>query len=413
MNRFTRNTYVAAVQTAILGILPFILVGSLVTLIGIIPGVSDAIPTMSKISDFTFGLIGLFVAFLIPYQVMEKKKLNSQKLIAGLAGLALFLMLLDPTSGKGSAITFDFGRFGATGMFVSIVGGLFVSFVMVLFAKVDFFKNNANLPSFVINWFNSLLPILVVVAAGWVFTYVLSWDVFAAILKLFSPLTSIAESFPGFVLLCFLPLFFYSFGISGWVTMPLSFPLWMTAIQENADAVAAGGSATNIFTYEVCFVGFLTFGGIGGTLPLVALMNFAKTKRIKAIGRAGAIPSIFNINEPIVFGAPIAFNPLLMIPFWINGIVVPAMTYLALDWGLAKIPDKVFQIWYMPYPISTFLVSGWRGAIVAVILMTVSCVIWYPFFRAYDAQEARKEREEEAGETVASSGETVENGKQK
>ena len=401
VNRFTRNHWVAAVQSAILAALPFILVGSLITLIGLIPGVDDALPSLSKISDFTFGLLGLFVAFLIPYSVMEKKGLNAQKLIAGLSGTALFMMLLSPVTQDGDKIVFVFGRLGATGMFVSIVGGLFTALVMVVLSRVDLFKNSTGLPSFVINWFNSLLPILIVVSAGWLLNYELRVDVFDAIIKVFSPLTSIAQTFPGFVLLCFVPLFFYSFGISGWVTLPVSFPIWMAAIQQNADQVAAGGHAANIFTYEVCFVGFLTFGGFGATLPLVALMNFAaKSRRLKAIGRAGAIPSVFNINEPIVFGAPIAFNPMLMIPFWINGIVVPALTYLALKGGLAEIPHKVFQLWYMPYPISTFLVSGVRGVLVVLVLMALSLLIWLPFFRAYDLEEARKERAEDAEEAA-------------
>jgi PTS system cellobiose-specific IIC component len=401
VNKFTRNPWVAAVQSAILAVLPFILVGSLVTLIGIIPGVKDAAPTLSRISDFTFGLLGLFVAFLIPYSVMEKKKLNSLKIIAGLSGVALFLMLLSPTIKASGQIVFEFGRLGATGMFVSIVGGLFTALVMVVFSKVNFFKNSENLPSFVINWFNSLLPILVVIAAGWLLNFVLHFDVFKLIIDAFSPLTSIAETFPGFVLLCFIPLFFYSFGISGWVTLPISFPIWVTAIQQNADNLAAGLEATNVFTYEVCFVGFLTFGGFGATLPLVALMNFAaKSKRLRAIGRAGAIPSVFNINEPIVFGAPIAFNPMLMVPFWINGLLMPAMTWLALKGGLAEVPTKVFQLWYMPYPISTFLVSDWRGVLVVLVLMAVSFLVWLPFFRAYDIQEAKKERKEEAEEAA-------------
>lgn len=399
VNKFTRNVWVAAVQSAILGVLPFILVGSLITLVGIIPGVSSGVPAIGRITEYSFGLIGLFVAFLIPHHVMEKKKLNSLKLIAGLASISLFLMLLSPVSQDGGKVVFAFGRFGATGMFVSIVGGLFTAAVMALFSRINFFRNSENLPSFVINWFNSLLPVAVVVTVGWLLSFVLGLDVFQLVITAFSPLTAIAQTFPGFVLLSFIPLFFYSFGISGWVTLPISFPVWMTAIQQNADQVAAGGAATNIFTYEVCFVGFLTFGGFGATLPLVALMNvWAKSKRLKAIGRAGAVPSIFNINEPIVFGAPIAFNPILMIPFWINGIVVPTITYLALNAGLAAIPDKVFQLWYMPYPISTWLVSDWRGVILVLVLMTVSFLIWYPFFHAFDAQEVKKEHAEEMEE---------------
>lgn len=88
---------------------------------------------------------------------------------------------------------------------------------------------------------------------------------------------------------------------------------------------------------------FTDMGGIGTTLPLVIMMFFlAKSMRLKAIGRATVVPSIFNINEPLMFGAPVVFNPFFMIPMWIVSIVIPSITYWALYLGWVSIPSKTF-----------------------------------------------------------------------
>lgn len=41
----------------------------------------------------------------------------------------------------------------------------------------------------------------------------------------------------------------------------------------------------------------------------------AKSKELKAIGKASSIPVLFNVNEPFLFGAPIVLNPVFFVPF--------------------------------------------------------------------------------------------------
>ncbi len=133
-------------------------------------------------------------------------------------------------------------------------------------------------------------------------------------------------------------------------------------------------------------------GGMGTTLTLVVLMLFtAKSKRLKAMGKVTIIPSIFNINEPVVFGAPIAFNPILMIPMWLSGLIIPSITYIFLNTGMVIIPSKVMQLWYLPVGISTYLVNfDFRGLILLCANLLASLIIWYPFFKVYDIQETKK-----------------------
>ncbi len=139
MNKITRNAWVSAIQESIMGVLPLILVGSLITLIMILNDFIPNMPNLQPISDFSFGLMSLFISFLTPYFIMEKLKKSDRKLVAGLTGAAMFLFLLSPTFNDEGQIIFSFERFGANGMFVAIIVGLLVGVVFYLFSKMSFF----------------------------------------------------------------------------------------------------------------------------------------------------------------------------------------------------------------------------------------------------------------------------------
>ena len=167
----------------------------------------------------------------------------------------------------------------------------------------------------------------------------------------------------------------------------------MPAIAENQANFAAGQEVTNIFTAEAASL-FLIGGG-GATLALCIMLAFmAKSQRLKMIGKASLVPSIFNINEPIIFGAPIAFNPLLMIPMWINGLLGPILTWIVMKIGLVPIPHEPFQLWYLPVPIQSWIVTtSITGVIFFCVLFAASWIIYYPFFKLYDKQAVEQDKE--------------------
>ena len=80
-----------------------------------------------------------------------------------------------------------------------------------------------------------------------------------------------------------------------------------------------------------------------------------------------------------MYGAPVAFNPLLMVPMWINGLITPIIVYLALDMGFAQIPSKIFQLWYTPIGVSTYLMSGFNGLILLAVVLLIVFAVWFPF----------------------------------
>lgn len=395
VNKVVKNPWISAIQDSIMAALPLVFVGSLVTIVSLLKNIFSGMPDFSMISNFSFGMFGLIVAFLIPYYLMEKKGNSGQKLISGATGLVLFLMLIFPTVTAEGNMTFILSRFGATGMFLSIITGLFVASVMNFAAKKSLFGEDTPIPDFVVGWFNSLLPITFILIVGWLITVQFNIDFFDVVILIFSPLAKIVQSYPGFLLSVFIPVFLYTFGISGWVMMPAIYPVYMAGLAANAEAVANGGQALNIATQETCYA-FSSMGGVGTTLALSVMMAIlSKSAQLKAIGRAVIVPSIFNINEPLVFGAPIAFNPYLMVPMWINGLLVPTIAYAAMYFGFVNIPTQSFLLWYMPYPFTSYLATqDWRAIILCILIFIITWLVFLPFFKAYDNSLLKKEKEE-------------------
>lgn len=391
--KIANNGWIVTIKNSILEVLPFIFVGSFITLLNIPLNFWKWWPNLAPISSFTFGLVSIFIAFLFPFNFMEHMKLNKQRIIAGLSSVALFLMLANPTWDKsGSIISYQFSELGAGGMFVALVVGIYTALIMEAFGKFSFFSDDTSMPDFVIAWFDSMLPITVVIATGWLLSDILHFNFYQLIVNIFSPLATSLDTWWGFTLFLFFQCFIYSMGISGWVLAAIDQPVMLAGIAANAREVAAGHAATHIFTSELVY-SFPWIGGVGCTLPLVLLMLFAtKSKRMKALWKACILPSIFNINEPVVFGT-VVWNPYLMIPLWINGIVLPLITSLWFKAGLSPIPHSLMQMWYIPFPFVTWIVSpAISSLILLLILFVVGGLIWYPFLKVYDNSLIKEEK---------------------
>lgn len=345
-------------------------------------------PDLGKVADFSFGFISIFLAFLVANQCMEKKKLSRYTIVAGLISIAVFVMFSMPEFNEQGEIILTFNRMGATGMLVAMLVGLFTGCIFNLYSKLHIFENNVTIPDFVTEWINNLIPILCILLISTTIVFTIQFDIFDFILSLFSPLQNFGQTLPGFVLICLIPAVLYTLGVSNWLFYAASLPIFMAGIQGNIEAVAAGKEAVNIVTSETVFTAALiTMGGMGATLPLNVMMMFSKAKKLKVMGRICIGPSIFNINEPLVFGAPIAFNPIMMVPFWLNSIAGPVIIWFSMRLDLLNIPYRMMQIGQIPAPFSSVMITeDMRAVIVYIILFAVYYIIWLPFFKVYEVQ---------------------------
>lgn len=416
MQRVFGNPWVSAVASAMQKILPFILVGSVVSIYNVFVRYIPSLPDLSFVNTFSFGMMSLIVSFMVPYFGMNELDHPKYEVTAGLTSVTVFLMTLCPTvaslaknadSGLTEYLVTDINYLGGSGLFVAIIMALLVMLAFHLYARLHVLEGSDSVPDFVIEWINNIIPMTFIYLIVGVCVFTFSFDIVGAISFAFQPLITIGQSLPGFLIINFLYVLLYSVGVSAWSLNAIVKPIMVAGIAANAAAVAAGGAPLYIVTTETIFTtALVAMGGLGATLPLNVLMLRCKSKKLRTMAKICIGPSIFNINEPLVYGAPIVFNPLLMIPMWINSIVGPLIVWFAMSFGMLNIPAGVNNVSRIPAPICTWLTTDdVRAFAWFFVLFALYFLIWLPFVRKYDAQmveeENKKSAEQAAVQTVA------------
>lgn len=202
------------------------------------------------------------------------------------------------------------------------------------------------------------------------------------------PLQSLGSTLPATCIVLFIEAILWCFGLHGSsIVSAVMNPIWRSLSAENAAALELGQAATNIVNYQF-IANFVKIGGTAATLGLaIIILLTAKSSQYKALGKLSIVPALFNINEPIVFGLPIVLNPIMAIPFIVANIAVAIVTYAATFFGLVPVSIGVEVPWTTPPIISGFLLCGWQGAVLQIVLILVSMAIYYPFFKMQDKQE--------------------------
>ncbi|MCR5684462.1 MAG: EAL domain-containing protein [Lachnospiraceae bacterium] len=146
---------------------------------------------------------------------------------------------------------------------------------------------------------------------------------------------------------------------------------------------------------------FVNMGGTGCTLGLMlALIIFGKRSSTKRLSKMAFIPSLFNIGELMVFGLPVIYNPLLMIPFILSPILCYSNAYLLTRAGfMPEVTNSV--VWTIPAVFGGYLATGSvRGVIVQVLNIIISIACYAPFVIMYE-KKAGDESSSAMNELVA------------
>ena len=140
---------------------------------------------------------------------------------------------------------------------------------------------------------------------------------------------------------------------------------------------------------------FVIMGGSGATLGLTIFIAFlAKSQQLKVLGRAGVVPSLFNINEPMIFGLPIIYNPYLAIPFFLAPMACASTAYWAIKLHIVS-PILAQVPWPSPIGIGAFIgtAGDFRAALLALFNGVLALLIYLPFIKVYDKKLLKEEQE--------------------
>ena len=419
--KFVELKAIVALKDGIIYTLPMSLVGSVFLLLAQIP--------YKPFNDWMAGIFGagwtepLFQVYNSTMQIMAiiavigiaytyAKNEGHEPLGSGIIAFAVFLITLNQytTSAAGEVVSGVIPRtwLGGQGMVTAIIIGLLVGFVYSWFlTKKITIKMPAGVPQGVSNQFSALIPGLVIITATMFvymfFRYALNTTLIDFIFKVLqTPLQGFTDSLVGLIITTALVPFFWWFGVHG-ATIVNGVMSGLTAANrlDNQAIIDAGKELTlanggHIVTDQFG-ASFVTVTGSGLTIGLVILMlTIAKSEQNKALGKLAVGPGIFNINEPILFGFPMVMNPLMFIPFILAPTTAAVVAYLAMRVGLVPLFTGVTVPWTTPPIISGFILGGWRTALMQIICIAISVVVYFPFFKKVDSMNLKSEQEAEA-----------------
>ena len=414
MMKLSQQRHLRAIRDGIIASLPLIIVGSFFLILAFPPLPADWGITKFLTSNattillpyrMTFYIISVYSTFGIGYSLAKSYKLD--ELTGGILSTTAFLLTIVPQMLTADHIVAEMLPTVVTGFMMPMAnlggGSMFVAIITSILAiEIYRITNNSKfkikmpdqVPPSVARSFESLTPVAVIILFIGGVTYFLGFDWHGFVAKLIAPLVSATDTLPSVIILVLLITLFWSFGIHGVsIIGSLARPLWLQLIDANSAAYAAGQQVPGIAA-EPFFQWFIWVGGAGATIGLAILLAFnTKSAYAKSLGKTALVPCIFNINEPIIFGTPIVLNPILIIPFVLAPTVLAIISWIATNMGLVS-KVIVTAPWTLPGPVGAYIATGgdYRAAVLNIICIIISVVIYYPFVKMYDQKLLKEEK---------------------
>lgn len=420
MARFAEYKAVAALRDGFIMTTPFTICGSLFLLIANlpIPGYPELMASMfgphwtdplNAVAGGTFNILGFIAVLAITYKYVEAEGCDA--IMASILALAMFVIIMP------ASVAVDGGALaenvmpklwaGSNGVITAILVAFFTSVVCCWCEKNHIgIKMPAAVPGGVARAFEALTPgVILFTTAAVVFglchfigNTTLPELIFAVIQ---TPLQGLSDTIVGGTVFSMLMTVLFWAGIHGPnVVGGILNPLMIANSLDNQKILDAGMSLlgnpdAHILTIQITDT-MMKPGGCGATFGLlIASYLVARSQQMKTITRLGTVPGLFNINEPIIFGLPIVFNPYMIVPFCLAQLAVMLIAYGAIAVGFMA-PFSAIQVpWTTPPIIAGFLMNGWQGAVVQIAGLAAATAIYFPFVKAQDKAFYKEEQGEE------------------
>lgn len=406
-----QQRHLCAIRGAYVSFMPFIIVGSVMLIISSFPNQSyqqfmsgvfgESWTSIVEIPfNAVFSTMSLFISFMVAYRLAEHYE--EDQVSSGILGLICFLILTPflKAESLGNVTVISTEWIGSKGLFVAMIGSLIWTELFCFIKRKNWvIKMPEGVPPAVQESFAALIPALIVIILVLAVRTLVAQTSYETVHQfiyqtLATPMRHFGTSYVGALLTGMSITLLWSVGInSGSMVNGIIRPLWMENQTDNIAAIQAGVTPPHVITEQ--FFDMVWMGGAGATLSLViAMLIFARSKSIREVGRIGAGASIFNINEPILFGIPIIMNPIMLIPFNLVPLVLITTQYIAMSLGLVASTTGVFIPWTLPPVISGFIVTGHiSGSIMQIINLLIGAMIYLPFLRIIDKQYQLTEKQ--------------------
>jgi cellobiose-specific phosphotransferase system component IIC len=208
----------------------------------------------------------------------------------------------------------------------------------------------------------------------------------ALLAQMLLPLGTLGDSFLALFVITGIEAVLWVFGIHGPALLAaIVLPVYLNLQFINSEAALHHAPLPHRIVVSTFL--FVFPGGAGATLPLVLLLMRSKLERLRKFGFAVLAPSLLNTNEPVLFGLPLVYNPILGIPFVLAPLALGCTTYAALALNWVRAPA-----YYVPSTVPVFLnvflaTFDWRAVVLVAVNLVLAGAIYYPFVRIYERSE--------------------------
>lgn len=395
----TKSRYLVALRDAFQLAMPFVIVGSICVPLLYPPFLPDSTNWLAIIWNhvsidyravwlppyqITMGLISLLVSFGVAASLAKSYGLPER--LSGLTGSVSFMLLAGFYQNGGV----DARYLGGMGLFTAIIAAIYsIEIIRFFYQRNWTIRVPDEVPKITSSGFLLIIPLFFILISLTLLNLLLQQH-FSAVFpelveKIFRPMIIASDSLPAVWLSLLVCNLLWFMGIHGaLIVTGIMYPFWMSNILDNQAALAAGQVLPHIYVHAFWDF-YLLIGGVGSTLPLAFMALRSRSLQLRSAGKLGLLPSLFNINEPILFGFPVIMNPLFLVPFLFAPLFNATLAWYLTDWGWL---DRFVAIlpWSMPSPIgAAWSANGsWRTALMSLFAFTNAWIIYYPFFKVHE-----------------------------
>lgn len=397
LRNLSGHRWLRAIRNSLVLLLPVIFVGALALIVGSFPFaalhplfdqvIGSEWPRLAMlVSNASNGILALCLVVLVSYylavEAREKQTLEISPPVVATIALVNFFIFIQ-LSGAGANPWMLGPRSVLTAILIAIASAeLFVLCSRLKF--LSFGQKTYDLDPSLHLAVRAISPAIATVAAIFLIGQAISLLPQDFSLFLCKGLRSLDDLFgsqlPGLLVFGLLQQLFWFVGIHGANMLESLYPVSQTY---------ACGAVPPMDISRTFFALYVNIGGSGSTLGLLlAVLLCERQQETKRLAKYALGPSIFNINELVIFGLPIIFNPVYFIPFLLAPLLQIVLAYLCLSYGFIAL-DVTAVPWTTPALLAGTLNSGsWHGGLLQLFCILLSALIYAPFVRL--AEKKRK-----------------------
>lgn len=411
-DKLTQNKILGALMEGFIRTSPITLGIAFITIIGNfpVPGWTqylESIGIMQHVNAITNGATGVLTLYVIYSLAMAyASRLKTNEKNAAIISLAFFIMIMPQTittsamqDGKLvdtaiNALKLDY--LGGQGLFIGMLVALLVTRLYAYLSTKNLsFKLPDTVPPMVSQSLSPVFVVTIIFVLAFIvrvgFSYTSAGDIINFFIQMINaPLMSLTASPISIIIIMGLLAILWFFGIHNAVLQGPLGVISLTMVMGNITAWQNNQELPFLLP-SVIYGGMMASGFLG----FVILRMFkGKSAKYRQLAKLSFIPSLFNITEPVMFGAPIILNPMFLIPQCFTQIICGFVT-----WGLAATilpinlnPTMALLPWTTPILIKMPLSGGLNYTILMVICFVITFLMWYPFIKVADKREYELEQ---------------------